>query len=85
MGPGVAVSNVTFTGGAESTGSFNFTIQGLDSSTGIRHTARFIGRSMEQADDGNGYTFGIVCRGALAGVITAIVATAVAAQGVMQT
>ena len=41
----------------------------LDSSTGLRDTARFIGRSIEQADDENGYTFGIVCRGALAGVI----------------
>jgi ribosomal-protein-serine acetyltransferase len=41
----------------------------LDSSTGLRDTARFIGRSMEQADDENGYTFGIVYRGALAGVI----------------
>jgi ribosomal-protein-serine acetyltransferase len=41
----------------------------LDSSTGIHDTARFIGRSMEQADDENGYTFGIVCNGTLAGII----------------
>jgi ribosomal-protein-serine acetyltransferase len=41
----------------------------LDNSTGIHDTARFIGRSMEQAEDDNGYTFGIVCRGSLAGVI----------------
>jgi ribosomal-protein-serine acetyltransferase len=41
----------------------------LDSSTGIQDTARFISRSMEQADDENGLTFGIVCEGALAGVI----------------
>jgi ribosomal-protein-serine acetyltransferase len=41
----------------------------LDSSTGFHDTARFIGRSLEQADDENGYTFVIVCNGALAGVI----------------
>src|SRR5215467_10064027 len=41
----------------------------LDNSTGIHDTARFIGRSMEQADDENGYTFGIVCNGVLAGII----------------
>ena len=41
----------------------------LDSSTGLRDTARFIGRSVEQAEDDNGYTFGIVCKGVLAGVI----------------
>jgi len=41
----------------------------LDNSTGIRDTARFIGRSLEQAEDDNGLTFGIVCGGALAGVI----------------
>jgi ribosomal-protein-serine acetyltransferase len=41
----------------------------LDSSTGIHDTARFIGRSLEQADDENGYTFAIVCNGALAGII----------------
>lgn len=41
----------------------------LDSSNGLRDTARFIGRSMEQADDDNGYTFVIVCDGTLAGVI----------------
>ena len=41
----------------------------LDNSTGIHDTARFIGRSMEQAEDSNGLTFGIVCNGELAGVI----------------
>ena len=41
----------------------------LDSSTSLRDTARFIGRSIEQAADDNGLTFGIVCDGALAGVI----------------
>jgi ribosomal-protein-serine acetyltransferase len=41
----------------------------LDNSTGIRDTARFIGRSLEQAEDDNGFTFGIVCNGILAGVI----------------
>jgi ribosomal-protein-serine acetyltransferase len=41
----------------------------LDSSTGLHDTARFIGRSIEQAEDDNGYTFGIVCNGVLAGVM----------------
>jgi ribosomal-protein-serine acetyltransferase len=41
----------------------------LDASNGIRDTARFIGRSIEQAEDDNGLTFGIVCNGVLAGVI----------------
>ena len=41
----------------------------LDSSTGLHDTARFIGRAMEQAEDDNGYTFGIVCNGTFAGVI----------------
>jgi len=41
----------------------------LDNSTGIHDSARFISRSMEQAIDDNGFTFGIVCDGALAGVI----------------
>jgi ribosomal-protein-serine acetyltransferase len=41
----------------------------LDSSRGIQDTARFIGRSIAQADDGNGYQFGIICDGRLAGVI----------------
>ena len=41
----------------------------LDHSSGIRDTARFIGRSLEQADDENGLTFGIVCDGGLAGII----------------
>jgi len=41
----------------------------LDNSTGIRDTARFIGRSLEQAWDNNGLTFGIVFKGSLAGVI----------------
>src|SRR5262249_5272750 len=41
----------------------------LDSSNSIIDTARFIGRSMEQAADDNGLTFGIVWEGSLAGVI----------------
>lgn len=41
----------------------------LDNSNGIHDTARFIGRSLEQAADENGLTFGIVCEDALAGVI----------------
>ena len=41
----------------------------LDNSTGIQDTARFIGRSLEQAGDENGFTFGIVCDRKLAGVI----------------
>jgi ribosomal-protein-serine acetyltransferase len=41
----------------------------LDNSTNINDTARFIGRSVEQAADGNGLTLGIVCSGRLAGVI----------------
>src|SRR5258706_7598169 len=41
----------------------------LDNSTGLHDTARFIGRSIEQAEDENGLTFGIVYEGALAGVI----------------
>jgi len=41
----------------------------LDNSAGLHDTARFIGRSVEQAVDDNGLTFGIVCNGALAGVI----------------
>jgi ribosomal-protein-serine acetyltransferase len=41
----------------------------LDNSTGIRDTARFIGRCIEQAEDNNGLTFVIVCDGRLAGVI----------------
>ncbi len=41
----------------------------LDNSTCIDDTARFIGRALEQADDENGFTFGIVCDQKLAGVI----------------
>jgi ribosomal-protein-serine acetyltransferase len=41
----------------------------LDNSTSITDTARFIGRSTEQADDYNGLTLGIVCEGRLAGVL----------------
>ena len=41
----------------------------LDSSSNINDTARFIGRSVEQAEDNNGLTLGIVCGGRLAGVI----------------
>lgn len=41
----------------------------LDNSTDIHDTARFIGRSLEQAWDENGLTFGIICKGSLAGVL----------------
>jgi ribosomal-protein-serine acetyltransferase len=41
----------------------------LDSSRDINDTARFIGRSVEQADDDNGLTLGIICTGRLAGII----------------
>ena len=41
----------------------------LDSSTSVSDTMRFIGRSVEQAEDENGLTLGIVCDRALAGVI----------------
>jgi ribosomal-protein-serine acetyltransferase len=41
----------------------------LDNSTSIIDTVRFIGRSIEQAEDNNGLTLGIVCDGGLAGVI----------------
>ena len=41
----------------------------LDNSNGIHDTARFIGRSLEQAADDNGFTFAIVCDGVLTGVI----------------
>jgi len=41
----------------------------LDYSRGVQDTARFIGRSIAQAEDSNGYQFGIVCNGRLAGVI----------------
>jgi ribosomal-protein-serine acetyltransferase len=41
----------------------------LDTSTNIHDTARFIGRSMEQALDDNGLTLGIVCGGSLAGIV----------------
>jgi len=41
----------------------------LDNSNGIHDTARFIGRSLEQAADDNGLTFVIVCDGLLVGVI----------------
>ena len=41
----------------------------LDNSTSIIDTARFIGRSIEQAEDNNGLTLVIVCDGRLAGVI----------------
>ena len=42
-----------------------------DNSTSITDTARFIGRSMEQAEDDNGLTLGILFQGKLAGVIGA--------------
>lgn len=41
----------------------------LDNSTSLQDTARFIGRSIEQAEDSNGLTFGIVYEGTLAGVL----------------
>ena len=41
----------------------------LDNSTDIHDTARFIGRSLEQAFDDNGLTFGIVYNGLLAGIV----------------
>ena len=41
----------------------------LDNSTSILDTARFIGRSIEQAEDNNGLTLVIVCDGRIAGVI----------------
>jgi len=41
----------------------------LDNSTSILDTLRFIGRCVEQAEDANGRTFGIVCDGRLAGII----------------
>lgn len=41
----------------------------LDSSTNIIDTARFVGRSMEQAADDNGLTLGIICDTKLVGVI----------------
>src|SRR5438094_10238392 len=42
----------------------------LDNSNGIHDTARFIGRSLEQAADDNGRTFVIVYDGLLVGVIS---------------
>jgi ribosomal-protein-serine acetyltransferase len=41
----------------------------LDNSRDLQDTARFIGRSLAQAEDNNGYQFGIVCDGRLAGMI----------------
>jgi ribosomal-protein-serine acetyltransferase len=41
----------------------------LDNSITINDSARFIGRSVEQAEDENGLTLGIRCDGRLAGVI----------------
>ena len=41
----------------------------LDNSTSIIDTARFLGRAVEQAEDHNGLTLGIVCNAKLAGVI----------------
>jgi ribosomal-protein-serine acetyltransferase len=41
----------------------------LDKSTGVHDTARFIERSIEQAEEDNGFTLGIICDGKLAGVI----------------
>ena len=41
----------------------------LDASRGVHDTARFIGRSIEQAEDENGLTFVILCDDAIVGVI----------------
>jgi ribosomal-protein-serine acetyltransferase len=41
----------------------------LDNSTGLHDTARFIGRSLEQAADDNGLTLGMIFGGVLTGVI----------------
>jgi ribosomal-protein-serine acetyltransferase len=41
----------------------------LDNSTNITDTAQFIGRSVEQAEDENGLTLGMICSGRMAGVI----------------
>jgi ribosomal-protein-serine acetyltransferase len=41
----------------------------LDNSTSLSDTMRFIGRSVEQAEDENGLTLGILCNGKLAGII----------------
>jgi ribosomal-protein-serine acetyltransferase len=41
----------------------------VDFTTDIRHVVRFIGRSIAQAAEDNGLTFGIVCDGVLAGVL----------------
>ena len=41
----------------------------LNNSSSLVDTARFIGRSIEQAEDHNGLTLGIVCDGKLAGII----------------
>jgi ribosomal-protein-serine acetyltransferase len=41
----------------------------LDNSTTVTDTARFIGRAIEQAEDNNGLTLGILYEGKLAGVI----------------
>jgi len=41
----------------------------LDHSTSVMDSARFIGRSLEQANDNNGLTLGILYDGKLAGII----------------
>jgi ribosomal-protein-serine acetyltransferase len=41
----------------------------LNASRGIHDAARFIGRSIEQAEDNNGLTFSIICNGELVGII----------------
>jgi ribosomal-protein-serine acetyltransferase len=41
----------------------------LNSSTSLLDTARFLGRSVEQAEDENGLTLGIACSGKLVGII----------------
>jgi len=44
----------------------------LDKNRSIEDTARFIGRSLEQASDDNGLTFGMVFDGCLAGIIAQV-------------
>jgi ribosomal-protein-serine acetyltransferase len=41
----------------------------LDNSIDVRDTARFIGRSVEQAEDDNGLTLGIIYKGHMAGIV----------------
>jgi ribosomal-protein-serine acetyltransferase len=52
----------------------------LDKSADIQDTARFIGRSLEQALNNNGLTFGIVFKGSLAGVVGQVYMDAAASE-----